>query len=213
VNLFELEQAATVLGWELLHNRSIAEAELALWATSRPSCWRTPTLLAYGRTLKAWLRPRSNARAVSCASGPCLVGPMKPARKATARPRLSNALRHSPFQRRGAGRRPRAERSELGSVISSECGGRSVWRGRSTFGGFRSHLQTPSLCWKLTSSRDRQAGSHFRRARWFWRLLARSDAKKRPCRTFVDYWVPEHSSITDREHRSELLKDSLCISQ
>ena len=31
VDLFELEQAAMVLGWELLHNRSIAEAELALW--------------------------------------------------------------------------------------------------------------------------------------------------------------------------------------
>ena len=31
VDVFELEQAATVLGWELLHSRSVAEAEVALW--------------------------------------------------------------------------------------------------------------------------------------------------------------------------------------
>jgi hypothetical protein len=31
VNLFELEQAATILGWELLHSRNIAEAEVAIW--------------------------------------------------------------------------------------------------------------------------------------------------------------------------------------
>jgi hypothetical protein len=30
-DLFGLEQAATVLGWELLHGREIAEAEIALW--------------------------------------------------------------------------------------------------------------------------------------------------------------------------------------
>ncbi|MGA2529960.1 MAG: helix-turn-helix domain-containing protein [Acidimicrobiales bacterium] len=31
VDLFELEQAATVLGWDLLHSRAVAEAEVKLW--------------------------------------------------------------------------------------------------------------------------------------------------------------------------------------
>jgi DNA-binding PucR family transcriptional regulator len=31
VDLFELEQAATVLGWDLLHSRDVAEAEVKLW--------------------------------------------------------------------------------------------------------------------------------------------------------------------------------------
>ena len=31
VDLFELEQAANILGWDILHSRDVAEAEVALW--------------------------------------------------------------------------------------------------------------------------------------------------------------------------------------
>lgn len=31
LDLFELEQAASILGWDLLHSRDVAEAEVALW--------------------------------------------------------------------------------------------------------------------------------------------------------------------------------------
>jgi hypothetical protein len=205
VNLFELEQAATVLGWELLHNRSIAEAELALWgdfATELLEDSDAARVRSHAQRLGYDLDQTHRAVLV-VPSGPVSSDLVEAARKATARldieclatTRSSGVVLVVAHELKW---------SELGSVLSSECGGkvRLGVGGRYRLEDLRRSLADAEFVLRLTSSVIDRPVAIFDEL-GVWRLLARSDASD--LQNLVDYWVGALIDY-DREHRSELLK-------
>jgi len=205
VNLFELEQAATVLGWELLHNRSVAEAELALWGDFATELLEDPDaarVRSHAQRLGYDLDQMHRAVLV-VTSQPVSSDLLEKARKATARLDIQclATTRSSGVVLVVA---QELKWGELGSVLGSECGGkvRLGVGGRYRLEDLRRSLADAEFVLKLTSSVIDRPVAIFDEL-GVWRLLARSDATD--LQNLVDHWVGALIDY-DREHRSELLK-------
>ncbi|MFZ2057637.1 MAG: hypothetical protein WAV54_09560, partial [Acidimicrobiales bacterium] len=205
VNLFELEQAATVLGWELLHNRRVAEAELALWGDFATELLEDPDaarVRSHAQRLGYDLDQMHRAVLV-VTSRPVSSDLLERARKATARldieclatTRSSGVVLVVAHE---------LEWSELGNVLSSECGGkvRLGVGGRYRLEDLKRSLADAEFVLRLTSSVIDRPVAIFDEL-GVWRLLARSDVSD--LQNLVDHWVGALIDY-DREHRSELLK-------
>jgi len=205
VNLFKLEQAATVLGWELLHNRSVAEAELALWGDFATELFEDSDA---GRV-------RSHAQRLGydldLTHRAVLVAPSLPVSldlrdticRATARLGIEclATVRSNGVVLVVANE---LKWSELASAISSESASkvRVGVGGRYRLEELKRSLADAEFALKLTSSAIDKPVAVFDEL-GVWRLLARPDASD--LQNLVDHWIG--ALITyDREHRSELLK-------
>jgi sugar diacid utilization regulator len=205
VNLFKLEQAATVLGWELLHNRSVAEAELALWGDFATELFEDSDA---GRV-------RSHAQRLGYdldqTHRAVLVVPSLPVSldlrdticRATARTGIEclATVRSNGVVLVVANE---LKWSELASAISSESASkvRVGVGGRYRLEELKRSLADAEFALKLTSSAIDKPVAVFDEL-GVWRLLARPNASD--LQNLVDHWIGALIAY-DREHRSELLK-------
>ncbi|MGO9581455.1 MAG: PucR family transcriptional regulator [Acidimicrobiales bacterium] len=205
VDLFELEQAATVLGWELLHSREIAEAEVALWgdfATELLEDSDTARVQSHADRLGYDLDQPHRAVLVLPAV-PVSEDLWEAVGRATAR--LGIKFLSTP--------RPQgvvlivAEElkwAELARAINSEREGEV----RVGVGGLyplkevNRSLADAEFALTLTGSGLEKPVAVFDEL-GVWRLLARPDATD--LQKLVDHWIGPLIDY-DREHRSELLK-------
>jgi hypothetical protein len=205
MELFKLEQATTVLGWELLHDRNIAEAEVASWgdfATELLDDSDTGRVRSHAFRLGYDLdRPH---RAV-------LVLPSEPVsgdlgeivRRVTARLGLE-CLTTS----RSGGRllvvSEDLDWSELAIAVNAECGDkvRVGVGGRYRLADLSRSLADAVFALRLPGlTTDRSVVSFDDLG--VWRLLARPDADD--LKNLVAHWIGALVDY-DREHHSELLK-------
>jgi hypothetical protein len=185
-DLFELEQAATVLAWELLHSRNIAEAEIALWGDFATELLEDSDMS----------RVRSHAgrlgydldQAVSRASA-----------QLGARALVSNRLNGVVLI---VGQDLKWD--ELARILDLGHEGelRIGVGGRYRLEEVRRSLADAEFALTLTDSTENKPVAVFDEL-GVWRLLARPDGND--LQQLVDTWIGPLIDY-DREHRSELLK-------
>ena len=205
VDLFELEQAATVLGWELLHNRSVAEAELALWDDFTTELFEDSDV---GRVRSHAHRLGYNLdqthRAVLVTPpGPVSAELRDTVRRATARlgteclvtTRSNGVVVVVAYELKWA---------ELARVLRSECGCkvRVGVGGRYRLEDLSKSLADAEFALRITGSAADRPVANFDEL-GVWRLLARPDAGD--LQDLVEHWIGKLIDY-DREHRTELLK-------
>jgi hypothetical protein len=204
-DLFGLEQAATVLGWELLHGREIAEAEIALWgefATELLEDADLERIRSHGTRLGYDLALDHRAMLV-VAHGPSL-GHLREA--------VGRVMSHIGVKGLIA-LRPNgvvvmiAEElkwAELVTMLESECEAqvRLGVGGRYRLEEIKKSLADAEFALALKSSAlDKPLALYDDLG--VWRLLARPDATA--LETLVEHWIGPLVEY-DRDHHSELLK-------
>jgi hypothetical protein len=205
LDLFELEQAASILGWDLLHSRDVAEAEVALWgdfATELLESSDADRVRSHAARLGYDLDQPYRALLVS-PSGEAPLDLRDVVTRATARLGVKGLATDRP---NGVAVIVAEELSwaELANAVNSECEGRlSIGVG----GRYRLQEITRSLAdaefaLALTRSTREKPVAVFDDL-GVWRLLARPDASD--LNELVDHWIGPLIDY-DREHRSELLK-------
>jgi len=205
IDLFGLEQAATVLGWELLHNRSVAEAELALWDDFTTELFEDSNV---GRVRLHALRlgydlNRTHRAVLAVPSGPMPSSPQESARQATERlgatclvtTRSNGVVLVVPDDLKW---------TELARVLEIEwgCKVRIGIGGRYRLEDLSRSLDDAEFALGLTSFGADRTVALFDEL-GVWRLLARPDAGG--LQELVDRWIGVLIDY-DREHRSELVK-------
>jgi hypothetical protein len=205
VELFELEQAATVLGWELLHSRNVAEAEVALWgdfATELLEDSDSDRVRSHASKLGYDLDQPSRAVLV-LAAGP-------------AAPELRDLVAQT-SARLGVKGLTSTRPNGVVLIVSQDLKWEEFARvldlehdnsvrvgvgGRYRLEEIRRSLADAEFSLALTSSTVDKPVAAFDEL-GVWRLLARPDAKD--LQQLVDTWIGPLIDY-DREHRSELLK-------
>jgi hypothetical protein len=205
VDLFELEQAANILGWDVLHSRDVAQAEVALWgdfATELLEDSDVDRVRSHASRLGHDLDQPHRAVLVSP------VGPIPvDLRELVARATVRLGVKCLATARANGVALIVAQElkwAELAAVLNSECEGRL----RIGVGGrYRLEEITRSLAdaeFTLTLTRsaiDKPVAVFDELG--VWRLLARPDASD--LHNLVEHWIGPLIEY-DREHRSELLK-------
>ena len=205
LDLFELEQAASILGWDLLHSRDVAEAEVALWgdfATELLENSDADRVRSHAARLGYDLDQPYRALLVS-PSGEARLDLREVVARATARLGVKSLATDRP---NGVAVIVAEELSwaELASAVNSEC---EVKLRIGVGGRYRLEEITRSLAdaefaLALTRSTSEKPVAAFDEL-GVWRLLARPDASD--LNKLVDHWIGPLIDY-DREHRSELLK-------
>ncbi len=205
VDLFELEQAATVLGWELLHSRSLAEVEVALWgdfATELLEDSDTARVQSHADRLGYDLDQPHRAvlvlptavvstdlwDAVNRAITRLGVKVLSTARPSGVVMIVAEDLKWAEVAK--------ALRSESESPLRIGVGGLYPLRNANR------SLSDAEFALSLTASAIDKPVAVFDEL-GVWRLLARPDAGE--LQILVDHWIGPLIDY-DREHRSELLK-------
>jgi hypothetical protein len=205
VDLFALEQAATVLGWELLHSRSIAEVEVALWgdfATELIEDADTVRVQTHADRLGYDLDQPHRAVLVLPETA-VSVDLSDAVSRATARlgiKALSTARPSGVVLIVGE----ELKWAELAKALRSEYEGdlRVGVGGLFTLREINRSLADAEFALTLTASAVDKPVANFDEL-GVWRLLARPDASD--LQSLVDHWIGPLIEY-DREHRSELLK-------
>jgi hypothetical protein len=205
VDLFALEQAATVLGWELLHSRSIAEVEVALWgdfATELLEDADTVRVQTHADRLGYDLDQPHRAVLVLQAAA-VLVDLLDVVSRATRRRdirSLSTARPSGMVLIVGE----ELEWADLAKALKSECDGdlRMGVGGLYPLREIKRSLADAEFALTLTASAVDTPVASFDEL-GVWRLLARPDASD--LQNLVVHWIGPLIEY-DREHRSELLK-------
>ncbi len=204
-DLFKLEQAATILGWDLLHTRDVAEAEVALWGDFASELLEDSDedrVRSHAGRLGYDLDQPHRALLVSPtgtvpADLPELVaratGHLTARALTTTRPNgvvviVAQELKWA----------------DLAGSLSSEWDNRLRIGvgGRYRLAEITRSLGDAEFALKLTASASDKPVAVFDEL-GVWRLLARPDASD--LHKLVDHWIGPLIAY-DREHRSELLK-------
>ncbi len=205
MDLFALEQAATVLGWEMLHVRNIAEAEVALWgdfATELLEDADIERIRAHGARLGYDLDQLHRALLVLAPTPPPgelreVVG------RATSRLGVKSltAIRPNGVVLIVA---EDLRWAELATVLGAECDTnvRLGVGGRYRLEEIKKSLADAEFALTLKGSPvDKPLAVYDELG--VWRLLARPDASD--LQELVDHWIGPLIDY-DRDHHSELLK-------
>ena len=205
VELFQLEQATTVLAWELLHDRNVAEAEVAAWgdfATELLEDSDAERVRSHADRLGYDLDQMHRAVLV-LPPDPLSVDLRDIARRVTAR----LGVRCLTTSRSNGLVLVVAEElnwTELANVLSSECGAkvRMSVGGRHRLQDLNRSLADAEFALRLPGLTTGRPVVSFDDL-GVWRLLARPDADD--LQSLVDHWIGALIDY-DREHHSELLK-------
>jgi hypothetical protein len=205
VDLFELEQAATVLGWELLHSRSVAEAELALWGDFTTELFEDSDA---GRVRSHAHRLGYDLDQMHRVVLVMPLGAVSPELRETVRRTTARLGVDCLVTTRSNGVALVVARElrwvELAGALRSECGCklRIAVGGRYRLEDLSKSLADAEFTLRITSSSTDRPVAIFDEL-GVWRLLARPDA--RDLQDLVEHWIGKLIAY-DREHRSELLK-------
>ena len=205
MELFKLEQATTVLGWELLHDRNIAEAEVAAWGDFATELLENPDA---GRV-------RSHAdrlgydldqlhRAVLVIPSELISGDLRDiGRRVTARLGIEclTTVRSGDLLLVVA---EELDWTALGNAFNSECGDkvRVGVGGRYRLQDLSRSLTDAEFALRLPGLTTSRAVVSFEDL-GVWRLLARPAGEDLD--NLVNHWIGALIDY-DREHHSELLK-------
>jgi hypothetical protein len=204
-DLFELEKAATVLAWELLHSRNIAEAEIALWgdfATELLEDSDMSRVRSHAGRLGYDLDQPHRA-VLALVSGPVPPELREAVSRASAqlgaRALVSNRLNGVVLI---VGQDLKWD--ELARILDLGHEGelRIGVGGRYRLEEVRRSLADAEFALTLTDSTENKPVAVFDEL-GVWRLLARPDGND--LQQLVDTWIGPLIDY-DREHRSELLK-------
>jgi hypothetical protein len=205
VDLFALEQAATVLGWELLHDRNIAEAEVASWgdfATELLEDLDVDRVRSHAERLGYDLDQMHRAVLVS-PSAPVSMELRNTVRRATMHLGAECLVTTRPSGVVLAIAQE-LDWTELASVLGPQCGGkvRIGVGGRYRLQDLNRSLSDAEFALRLPGSPIDKPVVSFDEL-GVWRLLARPDASD--LQDLVNHWIGTLIDY-DREHHSELLK-------
>ena len=205
VDLFQLEQATTVLGWEMLHDRNLAEAEVASWgdfATELLEDSDADRVRAHAERLGHDL-DRPHRAVFALPTDPVSQDVRDVVRQVAAR----LGIEYLVTSRSHGAVLVVAEEldwSELGSAVASQCGGkvRVGVGGRYRLQDLKRSVGDAEFALKLPGATKGQSVVSFDDL-GVWRLLARPDADD--LQNLVTHWIGTLIDY-DREHHSELLK-------
>ena len=205
VDLFQLEQATTVLGWEFLHDRNVAEAEVASWgdfATKLLEDSDADRVRSHADRLGYDLDQMHRAVLVS-PSEPASVDLRDIVRRVTARLGIE-CLTTSRSNGVVLVVAEELNWIELAGVLSSDCGGkvRMGVGGRYRLQDLNRSLADAEFALRLPGLTTGGPVVSFDDL-GVWRLLARPDADD--LQNLVIHWIGALIDY-DREHHSELLK-------
>ena len=205
VDLFQLEQATTVLGWEFLHDRNVAEAEVASWgdfATKLLEDSDADRVRSHADRLGYDLDQMHRAVLVS-PSEPASVDLRDIVRRVTARLGIE-CLTTSRSNGVVLVVAEELDWIELAGVLSSDCGGkvRMGVGGRYRLQDLNRSLADAEFALRLPGLTTGGPVVSFDDL-GVWRLLARPDADD--LQNLVIHWIGALIDY-DREHHSELLK-------
>ena len=205
IELFQLEQATTVLGWELLHDRNVAEAEVAAWGDFAKELLEdsdTDRVRSHADRLGHDLDQMHRAVLV-LASEPVSVDLRDIVRRVTARLGIecfTTSRSHGVVL--VVAEDP--DWVELATALNSECGGkvRMGVGGRYRLQDLNRSLADAEFALRLPGLTAGRPVVSFDDL-GVWRLLARPDADD--LQNLVNHWIGSLIDY-DREHHSELLK-------
>jgi hypothetical protein len=205
VDIFELEQAANILGWDILHIRDVAEAEVALWgdfATELLEDSDVDRVRSHASRLGYDLDQPHRALLVS-PSGAVTAD----LRELVTRAMMRIGVKCLATARANGVALIVAQElkwAELAGALNSECEGklRIGVGGRYRLQEIMRSLADAEFSLTLTRSAIDKPVAVFDEL-GVWRLLARPDASD--LHQLVDHWIGPLIDY-DREHRSELLK-------
>ncbi len=203
-DILQLEQAATVLGWELLHNRKVAEAKLALWddfATELFEDSDVGRVRSHAHRLGYDL-DRTHRAVLVMAPGPVSAELKVAVRRATERLGVKCLLT---IRSNGVVLvvADELDWAELARVIETEaaCKVRLGVGGPHRLEDLRRSLADAEFSLRLSSVTDKPITLFDELG--VWRILARQDVSD--LQELVDSWIGK-LIVYDREHHSELLK-------
>jgi hypothetical protein len=205
VDLFQLEQATTVLGWEFLHDRNVAEAEVASWgdfATELLEDFDADRVRSHADRLGYDLDQMHRAVLV-LPSEPASVDLRDIVRRVTARLGIE-CLTTSRSNGVVLVVAEEPDWVELATALNSECGGkvRMGVGGRYRLQDLNRSLADAEFALRLPGLTAGRPVVSFDDL-GVWRLLARPDADD--LQNLVNHWIGSLIDY-DREHHSELLK-------